>query len=113
MPFMRDGRPVGARFETEDDFIPDFEMEIKPTDDVTLYVESRSYNPHDKSVCIELTFLNPFDEEDEGATDLDSRELAQIEMALEQLIANGWLPINDDDLIRSDGELPKRRESTH
>jgi hypothetical protein len=110
LPFMREGRPVGARFETEEDFVPYSDMEIMPTGDIVLYVESYSYNPHDKTVCVELTFV---DVNNEDTEDLNSRDLAELEISLEELVAVGWLPINQEDLINSSGEPPERNGQTH
>ncbi len=114
LPFLREGRPVGARFETEDDFVPHIDMEVIPTDEVTLYVEKFSYNPHNKTAYVELTFLDPRDEQvGDLLIDLDARELAELEIAIEALIAAGWLPIDEEDLGRSSGETTKRSGQTH
>lgn len=117
LPFEREGRPVGARFETEDDFYPTMDMTVTPAEDVTLYVEGCSYNPANKTVYIELSFISPYgeieDEEGMDEDDIDLKSMALCEVGLETLVGAGWLPLHKGEMGEQPDPELKIKEPVH
>jgi hypothetical protein len=108
LPVHLEGRPVAARFETQEDFVPGPWVRIVPTEDIILYFEDAVYDPHKKVWHVELSFLP---EESDGK--VDSAELAQFVLDLEALVRLGWMPLMVDELPSVENENPVSVSTVH
>ena len=110
LPTKREGMPVAARYETQEEFVPGPWFKIAPTEDVILYIEDVVYDPHKKVFHVELSFIPEEADED---VELAVEEIAEFELGLEALFRLGWMPLMIDELASSENESPVSTTRLH